>query len=126
MKTKERKILESARQVALTAETWADLSNALFDPEEGLVAKAYPSRAARLKFMKTPEYRAIRELIDAAQDRTGFIEGATPKKKSGRVLVRLPVTLHGALEAEAKEERVSLNQLIVAKLAMRLSKLAAG
>ena len=89
MKTKERKVLESARQVAVNAETWADLSNALFDPEEGLVARAYPSRAARERFMKTNEYRAIRELIDAAQERTGFIEGAAPKKKSGRVLVRL-------------------------------------
>lgn len=126
MKTKERKILESARQVALNAETWADLSNALFDPDEGLVARAYPSRAARVRFMKTAEYRAIRGLIDAAQERTGFVQGATPRKKSGRVLVRLPISLHGALEAEAKDERVSLNQLIVTKLAMRLSKVAAG
>jgi hypothetical protein len=125
MKTKARKLLESAKQVAITSETWADLSNALFDPDTGLLAKAFPTRPEREKFMETPEYKAIRQLLDEAQDRTGFIEGATPKKKSGKFIVRLPVTLHAALEAEAKDEGVSLNQLVVTKLAIRLSKLVA-
>lgn len=122
MKSKAQKLLESAKSLAAEAETWADLSNALFDPETGLVARAYPTRAAREKFMRTKEYKAIRGLIDEAQERTGFIEGAAPKKKSGKFIVRLPITLHAALEAEAREEGVSLNQLVVTKLAMRLSK----
>lgn len=126
MATQEKKILESAKDVALSAETWADLSNALFDPEEGLVAKAYPTREQREQFVKTDEYRAIRQLIDAAAERTGFIEGATPKNKSGRFLVRLPRTLHAALEAEAEEEGVSLNQLVVTKLAVQISRLASS
>ena len=78
----EKQILESAKDIALSTETWADLSNALFDPEEGLVAKAYPTREQREQFVKTDEYRAIRSLIDAAAERTGFIEGATPLKRT--------------------------------------------
>src|SRR5690554_2370227 len=113
MATQEKQILESAKDIALSTETWADLSNALFDPEEGLVAKAYPTREQREQFVKTDEYRAIRSLIDAAAERTGFIEGATPKNKSGKFVVRLPRTLHAALESEAEEEGVSLNQLVV-------------
>ena len=122
MKTKERQILDSAKAAAQSAETWADLSNALFDPEIGIMAKAYPTRAQREKFMLSAEYKAIRRLIDAVEERTGFIEGATPKRKSGKFVVRVPITLHAALEDEAREEGVSLNQLVVAKLAMRLGK----
>ena len=124
MKTKPRKLLDAARTVALSAETWADLSNALFDPAEGLIAKAYPTRGERERFVKTDEYKAIRRLIDEAEERTGLVEGATPTK-SGKFLVRLPRSLHAALNAEAKEEGVSLNQLVVTKLAMQMSRLAA-
>src|SRR5262249_36580690 len=58
-----------------------------------------------------------------AEERTGLVEGATPKK-SGKFIVRLPRTLHAALEAEADEEGVSLNQLVVTKLAVQMSNLA--
>lgn len=45
----------------------------------------------------------------------------TPKK-SGRILLRLPHSLHAALAAEAKREGVSLNQLMLAKLATSLAR----
>ena len=125
MKTKAQKILDSANTVALSAETWADLSNALFDPIDGLVAKAYPTRDERNKFIETEEYKAIRQLIDAVEERTGLVEGATPKK-SGKFIVRLPRSLHAALDVEAENEGVSLNQLVVTKLAVQMSRLAAS
>ena len=125
MKTKARKLLDAAKTEALSAETWADLSNALFDPVDGLVAKAYPTRGEREKFVKTEEYKAIRRLIDEAEQRTGLVDGATPTK-SGKFLVRLPRSLHAALNAEAKEEGVSLNQLVVTKLAMQMSRLTSS
>lgn len=123
--SKAQDLLTSAQSVALTAETWADLSNALFDPVEGLVSKAYRTREEREQFVKTKEYRAIRELIDQVTERTGLIEGARPKK-SGRFVVRLPSSLHEALEREAKAEGVSLNQLVLTKLAVQVSRLTAG
>jgi len=55
--------------------------------------------------------------------RHGLVEGATPRK-SGRFVVRLPQSLHAALEREAAAEVVSLNQLVVAKLAVGLGQLA--
>ena len=51
---------------------------------------------------------------------------AAPPKclgKSGKFLVRLPVSLHAGLEREARREGVSLNQLVVAKLAVALGTL---
>ena len=125
MKSKEETILASARNVASSTETWADLSNALFNPVDGLVAKAYPTREEREQLLHTKEYRAIRELIDSAMQRSGFVEGSQPKK-SGRFVVRLPQSLHAALEAEATSEGVSLNQLVLTKLAVQMSRLAAG
>ncbi len=122
MKTKEEKLLAAAHEAAKVAETWADLSNAVFDPETGIVAKAFPTRKERERFLQTKEYRAIRRLIDEAQERTGLVEGATPKK-SGKFIVRLPRSLHAALHAEAKQEGVSLNQLVVTKLAVQMSSL---
>jgi hypothetical protein len=117
------KILKQARAQAETAESWADLSNALFNPVDGLVTKAFPKRADREAFSKTEEYKKIRELINESIAKHGLVEGATPKK-SGRFVVRLPQSLHLALEREAQREGVSLNQLVVAKLAIQLNSLA--
>lgn len=117
------KLLKQAHRIADSAESWADLSNALFNPVDGLVTRAYPKRAEREKFLQTDQYRQIRELITSAINRHGLVEGATPTK-SGRFVVRLPRSLHLALEQEAQQEGVSLNQLVVAKLAAQLSSLA--
>src|SRR4051794_16480095 len=112
-------LVNEAEQAARDAETWADLSNVLFNPVDGLVAKAYPTREAREAFVKTDEYRRLRQLVADAVERHGLVEGATPKK-SGRFVVRLPQSLHAALEREAAAEGVSLNQLVIAKLAVGL------
>lgn len=118
-------VLQSARGLAASAESWADLSNALFDPVDGLLAKAYPTREGRAAFVQSEEYQQIRRLLEDAIARTGLMEGATPKK-SGKFVVRLPRSLHAAIEREAAQEGVSLNQLVVAKLAVQLSKLVSG
>jgi len=118
-----KELLKEAQRAAQDAESWADLSNFLFNPVDGLVAKAYPTRAAREAFVKTKEYRKIRQLISDAMQRHGLVEGATPRK-SGRFVVRVPQSLHAALEREAAAEGVSLNQLVVAKLAVGLGRLA--
>jgi hypothetical protein len=92
------------------------------EPVDGLVAKAYPTRQAREAYVKTEEYRKIRQLITDAIERHGLVEGATPTK-SGRFVVRLPQSLHAALEREAVSEGISLNQLVLAKLAVGLGRL---
>lgn len=120
--SKHAEILRVAEEASATTKAWADLSNFLFDPSEGLLAKAYPSRAEREEFVKTPAYRRLRELVERAQDKTDLVEGSEPRK-SGKFVVRLPRSLHSALEREATGESVSLNQLVVAKLAVQLHEL---
>ncbi len=120
---KSIEMLKTAKEFSATTSTWADLSNVLFDPIDGLLAKAFPTREQRAAFVQSNEYKQIRKLLADAVTRTGIVEGATPKK-SGRFVVRLPQSLHAALEQEATQEGVSLNQLVVVKLAVQLSKLS--
>ncbi len=121
--TKASDILGEARQKLESASTWADASNAVFDPIDGLIARAYRSLEDRRAFRGTPEYQSLQRLLEAAISKFGVINGAAPKK-SGRFVVRLPRSLHSALDLEAKTEGVSLNQLVVAKLACQLEHLA--
>ncbi|MCI0683433.1 MAG: type II toxin-antitoxin system HicB family antitoxin [Gemmataceae bacterium] len=125
MTAKVDQILKTARHQAASARSWADVSNLLFDSEDGLVSRAFPTRTERERFVKTAAYRELMNLIDDVRQRTGFIAGATPTK-SGKFVVRLPKSLHAALETEAAREGVSLNQLVVAKLAVQMSHLVAG
>ena len=116
---KATKLLHEAQSMAPNAESWADLSNALFDPRIGIVAKAFPDKTERESFVKTAAYKKIRKLVADARERFGLIEGATPKA-SGKLVVRMPQTLHQTLRQEALEEGISLNQLIVYKLAAQM------
>ena len=115
-------LFDQAQRAARETQTWADLSNFLFNPIDGLVARAYPTREAREAFVKTDEYKKVRELVSAAIERHGLVDGATPRS-GGRFVVRLPHSLHVALEREAATEGVSLNQLVIAKLAVGLGRL---
>jgi len=122
MKKKDN-ILKEAIELANRTKTWADFSNALFDPFDGELIHAFPTQADREAFQKTEEYKKIRALLEQKMGETGLVEGATPKK-SGKFVVRLPRSLHAALEREAELEGSSLNQLVVTKLAVQLDNLA--
>ncbi|MDP7252213.1 MAG: toxin-antitoxin system HicB family antitoxin [Planctomycetota bacterium] len=115
----KNKLLEAAEELAQAEGSWADLSNALFGPDDGLIARAFPDEAERADFLKSDQYQAIRQLVRDAMKRTGLVEGATPQK-SGRFVVRIPRSLHASLEAEATREGVSLNQLVTYKLAAQM------
>jgi len=120
---RSRSILEEAKRLAGSATTWADLSNALFDPMEGLIARSFPTPQERMEFRKTDAYNRLHALVEKKMEVTGIVKGATPKK-SGKFVVRLPRSLHAALEREAEVEGTSLNQLVVTKLAVQLDNLA--
>jgi hypothetical protein len=47
-------------------------------------------------------------------------------RQSGKILVRVPVTLHEALVREAAAEGISLNQLILSKLSIGLGLLCSA
>lgn len=125
MTTKNGDLLEQVKEATQSLTNWADVSNALFDSEAGLLTRAYPDPKDREEFMKTAEYKAIRRILTESIEKSGLVAGAEPEK-SGRFVVRLPKSLHQALDREAGEEGVSLNQLVVTKLAVKLSQIHEG
>ncbi len=125
MTTLADQVLNQAVEATAQLTNWADISNVLFDPERGLLALAYPDPDVRKAFVQTDEFKAIRQIMADAMKRSGVIAGAIPEK-SGKFVVRVPKTLHGALEQEATREGVSLNQLVVTKLAVKLSQISDG
>ena len=78
---KASELLKQAEEFARSAESWADLSNALYVPADGILTQAYTSRAEREVFAQTPEYHQLRQMLEDARDRFGLVEGATPKKR---------------------------------------------
>ncbi len=118
-------ILVQADGLAESSKTWADLSNALFDPLDGLVARQFPDPGARAAFRKSETYGKLHALVEEKMRQTGIAAGAEPTK-SGRFVVRLPRSLHAALEREAASEGTSLNQLVLANLAVSLGNLVRG
>jgi len=112
-------ILEEAKDLAKKCKNWADLSNALFDPLDGLVVKHLPIPSDRAAFRKSDAYDKLHKLVEEKMEQTGVVAGSEPTK-SGRFVVRVPKSLHLALEREAIAEGTSLNQLVLAKLAARL------
>lgn len=122
IKARAREALAFARERAQQASSWVELHNLLF----GLFGKCtelFGSASERTAFTKTPEYQEIQELLAELRERLGDPAGVPAGKlasANGRILVRLPRTLHAALLAEAEAEGVSLNQLCLAKLAVQL------
>ena len=119
MKTKADSVLERAKELSNKAESWAEFSNALFDQTNGLIACTFKDGMERQAFLDSAQYQEIQGIFLSVVKRFGVAEGSAPTK-SGRILVRLPKTLHEVLDVEAKREGVSVNQLAVSKLSVPL------
>src|SRR5436190_19807013 len=117
MKSRANELLALARKLAETPGlTWVEANNAVYGPG-GPFARLFPSATDRTAFAKTEASRRIDELIDRLPDPP---VGPQRRDYSGKFNVRVPRSLHAALASEAEAEGVSLNQLVVAKLALHL------
>jgi predicted HicB family RNase H-like nuclease len=96
--------------------TWVEANNAIYGPG-GPFARLFPTARDRVAFAKTAESRQIDELLDSLPEPA---VGPQRHEYSGKFNVRLPKSLHAALVREAEAEAVSLNQLVLAKLALHL------
>jgi hypothetical protein len=117
IESRARDLLARARELARTSGfTWVDANNAIYGPG-GPFARLFPNAKDRAAFAKTKESREVDRLIDGLPEPP---TGPQKREYSGKFNVRVPKSLHAALASEAEAEGVSLNQLVVAKLAMHL------
>src|SRR5204862_3283268 len=84
-------------------------------------ARTFEDPMERQEFFESAQYQEVNKLLLGLMKKFGMEGGATPQK-SGRFVVRLPQSLHAALEREAVAEGVSLNQLVVSKLSLTLGR----
>lgn len=97
---------------------WVTISNSLYGPG-GKLSQLFTTPAERNAFVATKESKLIDELVGDAKDSDAEANEDAPAA-NGRILVRVPQSIHRALLAEAKAEGISLNQLCLAKLALQL------
>ena len=96
--------------------TWVEANNAIYGPG-GPFVRLFPTKADRADFARTKEREDVDKLIDSLPDPP---VGPQRREYSGKFNVRIPKSLHAALASEAEAEGVSLNQLVLAKLALHL------
>ena len=117
LKSRAQELLILARKLADTPGlTWVEANNAVYGPG-GPFACLFPISVDRVVFAKTTESKQIDELIDSLPDPP---VGPQQREYSGKINVRIPKSLHAVLACEAEVEGVSLNQLVLAKLALHL------
>jgi predicted HicB family RNase H-like nuclease len=117
IESRAQDLLTLARKLAETPGlTWVEANNAVYGLG-GPFARLFPTAKDRVAFAKTEESRQIDQLIDTLPEPP---VGPQRREYSGKFNVRVPKSLHAALASEAEAEGVSLNQLVVAKLALHL------
>jgi hypothetical protein len=117
IKSRAQELLTLGQRLAETPGlTWVEANNAVYGPG-GPFVRLFPSAGDRTAFAKMDESRELDRLIDSLPEPQ---VGPQRREYSGRFNVRIPKSLHAALANEAEAEGVSLNQLVMAKLALRL------
>ena len=115
--SRTQELLQHARKLAeVSGITWVEANNAIYGPG-GPFVRLFSNAKDRVAFAKTKESRQIDRFIDSLPEPP---IGPQRREYSGKFNVRIPKSLHVALASEAEAEGVSLNQLVLAKLALHL------
>ena len=60
---KAKQLVAEAKKIARRADSWISLSNALSDPQGGLIAQYFPEPDQRQEFLRSPEYEELNQLL---------------------------------------------------------------
>jgi len=83
-------------------------------------SQLFPAKEDRDKYFDSPTAQKVEKLLASAR------RPESEEPNSGKLLLRLPKSLHSALADEARKEGTSMNQLILAKLAVSLHQAVAN
>jgi hypothetical protein len=109
-------LLTFAKAISKTGCNWVQANNAIYGPS-GKFVELFTTPQERAAFTGSEADIEIEKILETLPEPPSrpLIRDA-----SGKLQVRMPKSLHSALINEAAEEGVSLNQLIVSKLFVRL------
>ncbi len=89
---------------------------------DGIVRRIFQTPDSLMRFECSAEYARIREMLDALRQKQQ--EKAPIREVQRVVTVRMPMSLHETLKAEAQEMNVSINKLCISKLLKLLDETA--
>jgi hypothetical protein len=75
-----KQLVAEARKIARKADSWISLSNALSDPQGGLIVRYFPDGEQRQEFLRSPEYEALNQLLLRLIKRKGLYPGVAHGK----------------------------------------------
>ena len=70
-------LLCEAKKIARRVDSWIGLSNALSDPQEGLIVRYFPNADERQAFLRSPEYEELNQLLLRTIKRKGLFPRAS-------------------------------------------------
>ena len=80
----------------------------------GIIRRIFPTREALTGFEATEVYQEVLQMLTKLRGRGPL--PTNPEEPTRVITVRLPKSLHEALQAEAHDHRTSMNKLCISKL----------
>jgi hypothetical protein len=77
---KGKLLVAEAKAIARQADSWITLSNALTDPNGGLIVRYFPDSAERQAFLRSPAYEQLNQLLRETIRRRGL----SPRRSHSR------------------------------------------
>ncbi len=79
---KAKQLLADAKKIAAKADSWVTLSNALTDPNGGLIARYFPDEKQRQTFLSSAEYEQLSQLLLRTIERRGLYPRPSGRKSA--------------------------------------------
>ncbi len=115
-----QQLVAFAKELQRSGFNWLQAQNALYGPG-GKYQELFSTPQDRTAFSGSVADKELNLLLESLPEP----ESQSPAREaSGKLLVRMPKSVHQALIAEAEDEEVSLNQLILSKLSLQLRAVA--
>jgi hypothetical protein len=82
--SKGEQLVAEAKKIARRVDSWISLSNALTDPNGGLISRFFPEMEERQAFLASSEYEEINQLLRGMIERQGLYPRAAHDRKASR------------------------------------------
>jgi hypothetical protein len=77
--SKAKQLVAEAKKIARKADSWMTFTNAMTDPNGGLIARYFPDLEQRQEFVRSDEYEELNKLLLRIMERKGLF----PRSKGG-------------------------------------------
>jgi hypothetical protein len=75
-----KQLVAEAKRIARRLDSWIGLSNALSDPEDGLIARYFPNAHEGQEFLASAEYEELHQLLLHSIKRKGLFPRANNER----------------------------------------------